>query len=201
MSWARDTEYEVWHLLWGPSAGWDLVGEVDLRPHLEAVETAYRTARCWIYWDTERGYPRPIGLTQWTVMYRDWATRRGQELAARMTQLTEALRDAASSAQHTAEETALAFPAPAAVWQSPSTALRRARAQQALLEDLLAEPHHIDDERSQFTCQAATEPEEDVDTSRSVCGCGRDERVLRRLLLLAQATGVEHLTREAVAQP
>ncbi|MFG3043556.1 hypothetical protein ACGFZR_01335 [Streptomyces sp. NPDC048241] len=119
-----------------------------------------------------------------------------------MTHLTEALRDAASSAQRAAEEAALAFPAPATVWDSPSAALRQARAQQALLGDLLAEPHHIDDERSQFTCRAATEPEEDIDGSRrSVCDCGRDERVLRRLLLLAQTHGLEHLLREAVTQP
>ncbi|MER8030711.1 hypothetical protein ABTZ78_17330 [Streptomyces bauhiniae] len=198
--WAHDTEYEVWHLFQGPSAGWGWVSEDDLNAQLDALWRPFRAAECWIYRDSERGGLWSVGLPRWRAMYEEWAVRRRQELAVEMAQLTETLRAAASSAQHAAEEAALAFPAPTAVWKSPATALHRARAQRALLDELLAEPHHIDDERSQFTCRAAAVPGEDVGGSpESVCGCGRDERVFRRLTLLAQVTG--HLALEGSVKP
>jgi hypothetical protein len=61
----------------------------------------------------------------------------------------------------------------------------------ALLDDLLAERHHVNDGDCWYTCPAATDERdggENCDDNRhgGPCDCGRDERVERRLRLLTQ---------------
>lgn len=61
----------------------------------------------------------------------------------------------------------------------------------ALLDDLLAERHHVNDGDCWYTCPAATEQRdggETCDDNRrgGPCDCGRDARVERRLRILAQ---------------
>lgn len=72
----------------------------------------------------------------------------------------------------------------------PTAALARIRALRALVDDLAGEKHRVLDD-PWYTCQAATE---DRDGGRYAetdgagpCTCGRDERVERRLQLLASA--------------
>jgi len=72
----------------------------------------------------------------------------------------------------------------------PAHVLADIDAKLALVDDLLTEHHHVcaDD---WYTCPAATKEREgdtccDDDRSGGPCECGRDERVERRLRLLAQ---------------
>lgn len=75
----------------------------------------------------------------------------------------------------------------------PDRVLREVEVRRRLPEDLLAEPHvRVDDDW--FSCSQARDEGREwacVDESRagSPCGCGRDERVRRRLLLLVEAYG------------
>lgn len=71
----------------------------------------------------------------------------------------------------------------------PMQALRAARAQIALLDDITAEKHLVVDGDCWFTCYAAKEDrdggENCNDNAPDHCSCGRDDRVERRLRLMA----------------
>lgn len=82
----------------------------------------------------------------------------------------------------------------------PAYVLADLDAKTALLDDLLAERHHVNDGDCWYTCTAATEERDggqNCDDNRrgDPCDCGRDERVERRLRILAQpfATHPEYL--------
>ncbi|MDI5965696.1 DUF6221 family protein [Streptantibioticus silvisoli] len=70
----------------------------------------------------------------------------------------------------------------------PARILRAIEAKRALVADLLAERHLVVDD-PWYTCAAATDDHDgghaDADRRGQPCGCGRDERVNRRLRLLA----------------
>lgn len=72
----------------------------------------------------------------------------------------------------------------------PARVLADVAAKRALLADFLAERHYVNDGDCWYTCAAATEERdggEVCDDSRlgGSCDCGRDERLQRRLHLLA----------------
>lgn len=71
----------------------------------------------------------------------------------------------------------------------PAAVLRRITADRRMLDDLLAEKHHVVDDPA-YTCPAAT-PERDGghNYQQGPCDCGRDGRVKRRLRLIAEAWG------------
>jgi hypothetical protein len=76
----------------------------------------------------------------------------------------------------------------------PASVLRRVAADRALLADLQGERHLVVDGDCWYTCTAATEDGdggENCDDERrgNPCDCGRDTRVERRVLLLAEAWG------------
>jgi hypothetical protein len=72
----------------------------------------------------------------------------------------------------------------------PARVLREVTAKRALLEDINAEKHLVVDGDPYFTCNAATEERDGGESWArekwgTACGCGRDDRVERRLKLLA----------------
>lgn len=76
----------------------------------------------------------------------------------------------------------------------PTALLQRVAAERKLLADLLAERHLVVDGDCWYTCAAATEErdgQETCDDGRrgGDCDCGRDDRVERRVLVLAEAWG------------
>lgn len=76
----------------------------------------------------------------------------------------------------------------------PASVLRRCAADRKLIADLQAERHHVNDGDCWYTCSAATEErdgDKTCDDKRfgDPCDCGRDERVQRRLQLLAEGYG------------
>jgi hypothetical protein len=79
----------------------------------------------------------------------------------------------------------------------PAAVLRRIAADRKLLDDLLAEKHHVCID-SWYTCPAATEERDGgtyaETTGGGSCDCGRDERVQRRVRLLAEGWGWEETT-------
>lgn len=74
--------------------------------------------------------------------------------------------------------------------QHPARTLHRVAALRALIDDITAEQHLVVGD-PWYTCLAATEEVEGDRTARedesTECDCGRDERVERRLRLLAAA--------------
>lgn len=78
--------------------------------------------------------------------------------------------------------------------QDPAVVLRRCAADRALLDDLTAERHHVNDGDCWYTCAAATEHRDggetcDDERRGGPCDCGRDTRVQRRVRLLAEGWG------------
>jgi hypothetical protein len=76
----------------------------------------------------------------------------------------------------------------------PAAVLRRIAADRELLADLLAERHLVNDDDCWYTCRAGTEEhdggESCNDSERGKpCDCGRDNRVERRIRLLAEGWG------------
>ncbi|MCX5239805.1 DUF6221 family protein [Streptomyces prunicolor] len=76
----------------------------------------------------------------------------------------------------------------------PAAVLRRIAANRKLLDDLLGEKHQVVEGDCWYTCAAAAEERdggETCDDSRlgKPCDCGRDARVARRVLLLAEGWG------------
>ncbi|MFE5368182.1 DUF6221 family protein [Streptomyces mirabilis] len=74
---------------------------------------------------------------------------------------------------------------------SPARVLADLDAKLALVDDLLAERHYVNDGDCWYTCAAAAEESdggETCDDNRrgGRCDCGRDARVNRRLAILAQ---------------
>ncbi|MFF7190508.1 DUF6221 family protein [Streptomyces sp. NPDC008222] len=74
----------------------------------------------------------------------------------------------------------------------PTAVLRRITKDRELLDDILAEKHHISDD-PWYTCPAATR-ERDGGTYAETegggqCSCGRDERAQRRIRTLAEGYG------------
>lgn len=72
----------------------------------------------------------------------------------------------------------------------PVRVLSEVTAKRALLEDINAEKHLVVDGDPYFTCNAATEERDGGESWArekwgTACGCGRDDRVERRLKLLA----------------
>jgi hypothetical protein len=72
----------------------------------------------------------------------------------------------------------------------PARVLSEVTAKRALLEDINAEKHLVVDGDPYFTCNAATEERDGGESWArekwgTACGCGRDDRVERRLKLLA----------------
>lgn len=77
---------------------------------------------------------------------------------------------------------------------NPASVLRRIAAERRMLDDLLAERHHVNDGDDWYTCAAATEDRdggETVDDTRrgKPCDCGRDARVNRRVQTMAEGWG------------
>ncbi len=70
---------------------------------------------------------------------------------------------------------------------SPVAVLRQIAADRELLDDLLAETHHVLHEDSWYRCSAANRAGERYNDQR--CDCGRDDRVERRVRLLAEGWG------------
>lgn len=80
------------------------------------------------------------------------------------------------------------------VRNGPAAVLRRIAADRKLLDDLLAERHHVNEGDCWYTCAAATEEADGGETCDDKrrgkpCDCGRDMRVARRVRLLAEAWG------------
>lgn len=76
----------------------------------------------------------------------------------------------------------------------PAAVLRRIAADRALIDDLLAERHFVNDGDCWYTCTAATEEHDggancDDDRRGKPCDCGRDPRVQRRVRLVAEGWG------------
>lgn len=73
----------------------------------------------------------------------------------------------------------------------PERVLREVKAKRDLIADLLAEKHVVIEDDQWFTCAAAEEKRDGGQTDRDdmvggPCDCGRDDRVERRLKLLAE---------------
>jgi hypothetical protein len=76
---------------------------------------------------------------------------------------------------------------------NPAAVVRRVAADRRILADLLAEPHQVVGD-CWYTCAAATEDRDGGTTCRDdmegePCDCGRDARVERQVLLLAEGYG------------
>jgi hypothetical protein len=83
----------------------------------------------------------------------------------------------------------------------PAAVLRRITAERALMADLLAERHFVNDGDCWYTCRAATEERDGGENCNDAergkpCDCGRDTRVNRRLRLLAEGWGWTESTGE-----
>lgn len=73
----------------------------------------------------------------------------------------------------------------------PAAALKRVTATRALLADILAERHHVNDGDCWYTCRAAIEDRDggitcDDDERGKTCNCGRNERIQRRIRILTE---------------
>jgi Family of unknown function (DUF6221) len=68
----------------------------------------------------------------------------------------------------------------------PARVLAEVAAKRAMLDDLLAEPHHVDDEDEYRSCESVWRKVQLPGSGPVTCTCGRDERVLRRVTLMAQ---------------
>lgn len=78
---------------------------------------------------------------------------------------------------------------------SPKAVLRRIKADRELLADLLAEKHMVNDGDCWYTCPAATQERDGGETCNDglegePCDCGRDERVERRIRIIAEGWGL-----------
>lgn len=76
----------------------------------------------------------------------------------------------------------------------PASVLRRCAADRTLLADITAERHLVIDGDCWYTCAAATEERDGGEPCNDArlgepCDCGRDERVQRRLQLIAESYG------------
>lgn len=69
----------------------------------------------------------------------------------------------------------------------PAAVLRRIAADRKLLDDLLTEKHHVLAEDSWYRCSASNRAGDRGNEAK--CNCGRNERVQRRVRLLAEAYG------------
>lgn len=73
----------------------------------------------------------------------------------------------------------------------PASVLTDLDSKRAMLDDLLSEKHTVIDEDCWYTCSQATDERDGGSTCRddvegTPCDCGRDDRVRRRLLILAR---------------
>ncbi len=76
----------------------------------------------------------------------------------------------------------------------PAAVLRRIAADRALLDDLLAERHYVNDGDCWYTCRAATEERDGGENCNDEergkpCDCGRDTRIHRYVRHLAEGWG------------
>lgn len=68
----------------------------------------------------------------------------------------------------------------------PAQVLAEVAAKRAIIDDLLAEPHHVDDEDPYHSCERVWKANPAPGYGSAVCTCGRDQRVERRIRILAQ---------------
>ncbi|MFJ8006101.1 hypothetical protein [Streptomyces fagopyri] len=210
--WSHDTEYEVWRLLQEDHGHWGQTGPAALEQPLERVRSwRRRVQHCWIVIDEETGRQRPIDIRSWLTLYAQWAVARRDAVTGMVDRLRkemDTVERLAAAHRHpcdswefdpavgeirdlynagTVASVGKEDPAGEHMARHDPAAVRaRIACDRMLLDDLLAEKHHVADDDA-YTCPAATTVRDGGRNpyQQGLCDCGLDARTVRRVQLLA----------------